>query len=123
MRAYACRQSHAYETLITSFANRWRELLVAHGLGTVWLQRYPVAVDPLSSKHSRGRFKPKSPECSLVPIGDPSPPVTIPQPGSSTTVSPPDVDTSVDPRLGSDEDSDDGSDYVVDEGEGLDFDD
>ena len=135
LRAYACRQSHTYETLITSFANRWRGLLVAHGLGATWLQRYPVAVDPLSSKHTRGHFKSKSPECGLVPTSEPplptNPPSLLamipqpnsPPPGSSITVSPPNADMSVDPSLGSDEESDDGSDYIVGEGEGFDFDD
>ena len=135
MHAYACRQAHVYETLTISFVNRWRGLLVAHGLGTAWLRQYPVAVDPLSSQLSRGHPKLKSPEFNNIPTRDPSLPTNppsssttipqpdFPQPGSSATALSPHADTSVDPPLDSDEESDSGSEYFINEDEGLDFDD
>lgn len=135
MDAYACRQSHTYKTLITSFANQWQGLLAAHELSTTWLQHYPVGVDPLSLKSSHGHSKLQPSECGPVSTGDPSlptnppsPPAIIPQlnspqPGSSIAGSLPDADTGVDPLMDSDGEIDDGSNYVVDEDKGLDFDD
>ena len=53
LRAYAHRQAHIYETLITSFSNHWRGLLTTHGLGLGWLLRYPLAPDPPSAQPSQ----------------------------------------------------------------------
>jgi hypothetical protein len=118
--AYSYRQIHVYETLVVSFANRWRKLLTLHGLGKDWLHRYPVATDPLStratrghgggkskptrgkskptrgnSKPTQGRYKPTVLEPHLVSAGDPF--TKVGTPSSSLPTPPPDVGSDVDP--------------------------
>ena len=58
LNAYAYRQAHTYKMLTVSFANRWRGILVPHGLGAGWLHQYPVAADPLSTRPTRGHSQP-----------------------------------------------------------------
>ena len=47
--AYALRQAHVYQTLITSFSDRWRKLLRCHALGSEWLCHYPPTPSHQSS--------------------------------------------------------------------------
>lgn len=108
--AYACRQAHIYKTLIVSFVNLWRNILVPNNLGSVWLRQYPVATDPLSTGPSRGHSSPTV-EPSLAPVASASIPPSAPSP-----ILPPTADTTTDPPIGSDTESDDDSDYVVDGG-------
>ena len=126
LRAYAYRQAHVYETLIISFVNRWRRLLVPHGLGADWLPRYPDATDPLSTKPSRGHFKPRA--------GNPNLSIQVDSAASSSLGPLPDakVDaelTEEDVEGGNYSDaegdghSDDDTEYIVDYEEGFDFDD
>jgi len=117
--AYAHRQAHVYETLIVSFANRWRNLLVHHGLGS-WLCNYPVATDPLSTGPSRGHHS--------QPVAEPEPTlVSNPSIQSGSLSSPPPAPTlgidPTDPPLESESESDDNGDYIIDEGEEFDFED
>ena len=57
LHAYARRQSHVYNDLIASFVGHWRKYLLAHSLGTTWLDRYPPPVDPTPTRPSRGHRK------------------------------------------------------------------
>lgn len=117
LSAYAHRQASIYETLIVSFVNRWRKSLISHGLGPAWLSQYPDAIDPLSSRPSRGHSKPKtgstagatSCKVAQTECGSPPPaPQQVPEP--------------VDAPLTSDVETDDeGDDYVVGETEGFDI--
>jgi hypothetical protein len=50
LHAYSLRQADLYRTLISSFATRWRKLLVSHKLGTEWIGRYPSAADSPSTE-------------------------------------------------------------------------
>ena len=118
--AYAYHQAHVYEMLITSFANQWQGTLTPHGLSRDWLPRYPVATDPLSTQPSRGHSRPTAPELSLTPVS--KPPI---QEGSLSSLSmvPLPSDVSVHPPMEDGTESDSNSDYIIDEGEGFDFDD
>jgi len=120
LRAYAHRQIYVYETLVVSFVNRWRRLLVLHGLGTEWLHRYPVANDPLSAKASRGHSKPTAPKFHLTPASNPS--TQMDPPSSSSPVSPLNINPSTDPPMESDVESDSGGEYHIGDEE-FDFDD
>ncbi|KAF9781860.1 hypothetical protein BJ322DRAFT_1010483, partial [Thelephora terrestris] len=46
LRAYAHRQANIYDTLIHSFADKWRETLKAHNLYPAWMSRYPATAHP-----------------------------------------------------------------------------
>ena len=48
LQAYARRQANIYQTLVTSFANRWRKTLISHKLNPSWLSQYPAVANPLS---------------------------------------------------------------------------
>lgn len=118
--AYACRQAHVYETLITSFVNRWRRLLVLHGLGSDWLRDHPIAIDPLSARPSRGHRSQPVAEPDPTPVSDPST-----QAGSQSSQSRvPVLDTdATDSPIESESENGDDSDYVIEEGEEFDFED
>ena len=109
LEGYACRQAHVYETLIVSFANLWRKVLVPENLGLSWLGRYPVATDPLSTRPSRGHSQPKAEP--LVPVSDV--PIQTHPPLPPTPVSLP----STDPPMEAGDDSDD----TFSEGEDSDY--
>ena len=117
--AYAYRQAHIYETLIVSFVNLWRNILVPNNLGSDWLRQYPIATDPLSTRPSRGHSRPTV-EPSLTPVASASIPPSAPSPVLPPTTDTT-ADTTTDPPIGSDTESDDDSDYVVDEGEESDI--
>ena len=38
--AYACRQSHLYDNLVTLYVTHWRTYLTSHSLGSSWLGKY-----------------------------------------------------------------------------------
>ena len=81
-----------------------------HGLGSDWLHQYPVAIDPLSTKPSRGHSRPKA-KPELIPVGGPS---THTNPSSSSSPAPlSDSDTGT--SLDDDSEGDDDSDYLVEE--------
>jgi len=120
LRAYAHRQASIYETLITSFASRWRKSLLSHELNPTWLSQYSNVTDPLPSRPSRGHSKltqikstadasnngSTQTGCELPPLGPQITPEQVDEPLAS------DVET---------DDEDD--DYVVDEVERFDFED
>ena len=120
LHAYAYRQIHVYETLIVSFVNWWRKLLVLHGLGANWLYRYPVAIDPLSTQPSRGHLKPKAPKSHLAPASNL--PTQVDPSSSSCLDSPLNIDFGTDPPIESDVESDGDSNYQIGDEE-YDFDD
>ena len=111
--AYACRQAHIYDTLIVSFVNFWRSVLVLNNLGSDWLRQYPVATDPLSTKPSRGHSRPTAGP-SITPVN--SVPVQADSPSAPSLVLPSITDMITDPPIGSDAESDNDGDYAV-EGE------
>ena len=111
LNAYACRQAHIYEMLTVSFANRWRGILVPHGLGAGWLHQYPVAADPLSARPTRGHSQPMvQPDPALL-VGN--------APVLATPPLHPELET--DQPIESDTESDNDADYNFD-GEESDFD-
>jgi hypothetical protein len=57
LRAYACRQSHLYNELISSFVAHWRTYLTAHSFGSSWLSDYASRVNPVPARPSRGHRK------------------------------------------------------------------
>ena len=57
LRAYAYRQSHLYNELVTLFVTHWRPYLSARSLGSSWLTKYVSCVDPTSAWSSRGHRK------------------------------------------------------------------
>ena len=69
LRAYAHRQSHLYDDLVTSFISHWRPYLSAQSLGSSWLGRYAsrVSLAPAPSQKADARLSP-------VPIHIPMPP-------------------------------------------------
>ena len=124
LSAYVHRQASIYETLVVSFASRWRKTLLSHRLSPSWLSQYPDTVDPISSQPSRGHPRPKAEaardetsdefaqsECDL--------PLPATQHASETIDAPltGDVDTECDKDIDEDEE------YVVDELESFDFED
>ena len=120
LHVYACHQIYVYDTLIISFVNRWRKLLTLHGLSTNWLHRYPIAVDPLSTKPSCGHSKPTALEPHLIPACNPS--TQVNSTSSSSQLPPLNIDFGTDPPMEGNVESDDGSDYDI-EDEVYDFDD
>jgi hypothetical protein len=106
LRAYACRQSHLYNELTSSFVAHWRPYLSAHSFGSSWLDKYASRVSPIPARPSRGHRK-----------GDASPaPVAADIPASSKF--PINPKRPVDARLnnGSDDDSEEDGDYADAEG-------
>jgi hypothetical protein len=103
LRAYVCRQSHLYNKLITLFIAHWRTYLIAHSLGSSWLNAYTSRADPVPSRPSRGHQK-----------ASPSSVLTGPTvPGSSEPPTSP--KSIVDAPLDSESDNDpDGEDNAVD---------
>ncbi|KAF9777606.1 hypothetical protein BJ322DRAFT_1114906 [Thelephora terrestris] len=137
LHAYAFRQAHIYEVLITSFVGWWRKLLVPHNLGSEWLHLIPIVVDPLSLGPSRGHSQ-QTAKPGLVPASDPSNQPDCPPPSFLATPplflsTPPGADMGIDPPVEEDDDggidsdgidnADDDDDYVSDEWEGSDFED
>ena len=118
LHAYGCCQVHIYNTLIVSFVNLWRKFLVPNNLGSEWLRQYPVAADPLTTRPSRGHFRPTA-DPDLAPASDVPTQVDSPPPPSSAA--PPITDTNTDLPMESDAEDDDNSDYVFDEGDESDF--
>ena len=57
LRAYAYRQSHLYDELITLYVTRWKAYLSARSLGSLWLGKYSSRVDPHPMRPSRGHPK------------------------------------------------------------------
>ena len=119
--AYAHRQASIYETLIASFASRWKKTLLSHGLSPVWLSEYPDTVDPLSSRPSRGHPQPKTNATADTTTHkpgqtecDPPPPATQAAPETIDAPMVGDTDT---------DDDDDDDDYVVGEVERFDLED
>jgi len=117
LSAYAHHKAAIYETLIVSFASRWRKSLVSHDLCPIWLSQFPDTTDPLPSRPSRGHSRPETEAAptatdneSTQTESDLSLPVT--QPASET------IDTPL-----SDEDIEEEEDYVIDEEEGFDVED
>ena len=53
LHAYACRQSHLYDELVTSFVTHWRPYLSARSFGSSWLDKYASRVAPPRTRHSR----------------------------------------------------------------------
>jgi len=51
--AYAHRQSHMYDKLVTLFVNHWRGFLSAHSLGSSWLCNYSLDVHPVPPARPR----------------------------------------------------------------------
>lgn len=114
LRAYSSRQVYIYETLIISFVNLWRKFLVPNNLGSEWLHQYPVTIDPLSVRPSRGHSQPTA-EPGLAPVNNASMPADSPP--SPPPVVPPIADMNIDPSMDSDAESGDDSDYAIDEEE------
>lgn len=101
LHAYAHRQANVYDALITSFAGRWRELLVSHGRNPSWLSQYPALTGPPDLQSPHGHSQSQS---SLG--GDLDAPLT----------------SNMEAEGDGDDDGDDG-DYVIDEAELFDIDD
>ena len=57
LRAYACRQSHLYNELVTLFVVHWRTYLSARSLGSTWLDDYDSRVDTTPTRPARGHRK------------------------------------------------------------------
>lgn len=57
LRAYACRQSHLYNELVTSFVVHWRVYLSARSLGSAWLNKYDSRVSSTPTRPTRGHPK------------------------------------------------------------------
>ena len=55
--AYARRQSQVYDDLIASFVGHWRKYLLAHSLGTTWLDDYPPLAVLTPVRPSRGHSR------------------------------------------------------------------
>jgi len=118
LHAYSCRQAHIYETLIISFVNLWRIFLVPNGLGSEWLCQYPVAIDPLSTRPSRGHSRPTVESDPALPsIVSPQ----VESPSVQLPVTPPIINVNTDPPMESDAEDEDDDDYGVDEDEESDF--
>ena len=64
LQAYALRQANIFDSLIMSFARKWRKTLLFHNLSPPWLSRYPATQD-----HSQPEPNPESPLSSLQPSG------------------------------------------------------
>jgi len=109
LNAYARRQAHMYETLIVSFVNFWRNILVSNRLGSDWLRQYPVAIDPLSTRPSRGHSRPTA-GLSLTPVDNVS--IQADLSPSLPPVLPITANVSTDPPMEDDVESGDESDYV-----------
>jgi hypothetical protein len=126
LRAYAYRQAHVYETLTTSFVERWRRLLVHHRLGADWLPRYPDATDPLSTKPSRGHFKQRAHNPNLSMQADSAASSSLgplPDAKVDAELTEEDVEGGNYSDVEGDGYSDDDGEYIVDYEEGFDFDD
>ena len=70
-RAYAHRQSHLYDDLVTSFISHWRPYLSAQSLGSSWLDGYAshVGLTPTpSSQRADARLPPVSIHIPMPPI-------------------------------------------------------
>jgi len=119
LRAYAHRQASIYETLIVSFASRWRKSFLSHGLSPAWLSQYSDVADPLSTRPSRGHSKPKTESAADV-SNDGSAQTGCGLSPSATQQAPEPVDASLESDAETDDEDDD---YIVDEAEVLDFDD
>ena len=57
LHAYACRQSHLYNELVTLFVTHWRTYLSAHSIGSSWLSKYDSRANPTPTRPSRGHRK------------------------------------------------------------------
>lgn len=112
LAAYAHRQASIFETLIISFASRWRKSLLSHGLSPVWLSQYPDTVDPLSSRPSRGHSQPKADTTSDATNESTQNSLPAAHKDSET------IDAPLD-----DADTEEEEDYVIDEVEGFDLED
>lgn len=106
LRAYARRQSHLYDELVTFFVTHWRAYLSARSLGSSWLDKYASRVDPTPVRPSRGHKT----DTGLAPA-----PANIPVPSKLPTGLENLVDTPLD--SGSDDDSEGDGDGADAEGE------
>lgn len=95
LRAYARRQSHLYDELITLFVGHWRAYLSSHSLGSSWLDKYSSRVGLIPVRPSRGHRK--------VDVG--SAPGTVNVPASSELHADPKPCTDARLNSGSDDDS------------------
>lgn len=109
LNAYAQRQASIYETLVASFAARWRKTLISHGRNPSWLSNYPADVEP-PSRPSRGHRKPEIEVVVNTATGKPAPTESGPP-----LLVPNQAPEMVDEALSSDEESDGEEDYRVDE--------
>ena len=120
LSAYAHRQAAIYETLIVSFASRWRKSLVSHGFNPTWLSQFPDTADPLLSQPSRGHSRPETEAAPTATNNESTQtesdlPLPVTQPISETIDAPlSDEDT---------EEEEEEEDYVIDEVEGFDVED
>ena len=105
LHAYAHRQSHLYDDLITSFILHWKLYLFAQSLGSSWLGRYTARVVPVPMQPSQR--------------ADAFPPATAVH--TITLSNPPADPQLVDPPLRSESDND--SDWGNDSNTGGDLDD
>ena len=84
LRAYADRQSHTYDSLITLFVSHWRGFLLAHSLGSSWLHNYPLGAHPVPP--ARPRRGHRGSDADLPTTDAPrKPKVTNPISGGGTT--------------------------------------
>lgn len=114
LQAYAHRQSSIYSTLIVSFANRWRKILLSHKLRPTWLSQYPDVMDPLSSGPSRGHSRPetKSAKGTVNPQSTRAKGAPSPSPAPQLHSEDADAPLMDSAEAGDDEDGDnDGGDY------------
>jgi len=117
LSAYTHRQAAIYETLIVSFASRWRKSLVSHDFRPIWLSQFPDTADPLPSQPSRGHSRPETKAAPTATDNE----STQTESDLSLLVTQPASET-IDAPL-SEEDIEEEEDYVIDEEEGFDVED
>ena len=113
LRAYAHRQANVYDTLIHSFADRWRKTLRSRGLRPTWLSQYPATPDPPQQHqdHSQPATDPKSTHTAHNSS------LSSPLLHNEDMDVPLNDENDNDNGDGSDDDGDSGDEYIVDDTE------
>ena len=129
LRAYAHRQANVYDTLIHSFADRWKKTLLSHGLRPTWLSRYSASPTSLQQHqdHSQPGIDPKSAHVACDP---PSPSLPTYEDTDSPLVNDVEAgngndgnDHDHDHNYEDNDNDDNGGEYVVDDAELFDVED
>ena len=119
LRAYAHRQANIYDTLIVSFVNRWRKILLSCGLNPTWLSQYPATTNSPSIQppcdHPQLEAEP------VAQVVDPGSVHVVHKPPSLPSPYPHDEDT--DAPLTTDDNENGGHEDDVEDGDGDDDDD